>query len=46
VTIVSRDGNVTLRGTVKSLSEKQIIAEKAKQVSGVKNLDNQITVKK
>ena len=46
VTIVSRDGNVTLRGIVKSLSEKQIIAEKAKQVSGVKNLDNQITVKK
>jgi hyperosmotically inducible protein len=45
VTIVTQDGKVTLRGTVKSPSEKQKIAEKAKQVSGVKNVDNLITVK-
>jgi len=45
VTIVTQDGKVTLRGTVKSQSEKQKIAEKAKQVSGVKNVDNLITVK-
>ena len=45
VTIVTQDGKVTLRGTVKSDSEKQKIAEKAKQVSGVKNVENLITVK-
>lgn len=45
VTIVTQAGKVTLRGTVKSQGEKQKIAEKAKQVSGVKNVDNQITVK-
>jgi osmotically-inducible protein OsmY len=45
VTIVTQNGKVTLRGTVKSQGEKQKIAEKAKQVSGVKNVDNQITVK-
>jgi hyperosmotically inducible periplasmic protein len=45
VTIVTQDGKVTLRGTVKSDSEKQKIAEKAKQVSGVKTVENLITVK-
>ena len=45
VTIVTRDGKVTLRGTVKSDSEKQKIAEKANQASGVKTVDNLITVK-
>ena len=45
VTIVTQGGKVTLRGAVKSQGEKQKIAEKAKQVSGVKNVDNQITVK-
>ncbi|HEX2228444.1 MAG TPA: BON domain-containing protein [Candidatus Binatia bacterium] len=45
VTIVTQDGKVTLRGTVNSDSEKQKIAEKAKQVSGVKNVENLITVK-
>jgi len=45
VTIVTQDGKVTLRGTVKSESEKQKIAEKTKQVSGVKNVENLITVK-
>jgi hyperosmotically inducible protein len=45
VTIVTQEGKVTLRGTVKSESEKQKIAEKAKEVSGVKNVDNQIAVR-
>lgn len=45
VKIVTQDGKVTLRGEVKSDSEKQKIADKAKKVSGVKNVDNLITVK-
>ena len=45
VTIVTRDGKVTLRGTVESDSEKQKIAAAAKKVSGVKNVDNLLTVK-
>ena len=45
VTIVTIDGKVTLRGTVKSASDKQKIADKAHTVSGVKGVDNQIAVK-
>jgi osmotically-inducible protein OsmY len=45
VTIVTQDGKVTLRGTVKSQSEKQKIADKAKQVAGVRSVDNLISVK-
>jgi osmotically-inducible protein OsmY len=45
VKIITQDGKVTLRGTVKSDSEKQKIADRAKQVSGVKNVENLITVK-
>ena len=44
VKIITQDGKVTLRGSVKSDSEKQQIAEKAKQVSGVKNVENLLTV--
>jgi osmotically-inducible protein OsmY len=44
VKIITQDGKVTLRGTVKNDSEKKKIADKAKQVSGVKNVDNLITV--
>jgi hyperosmotically inducible periplasmic protein len=46
VKIITQEGKVTLRGTVKSQDEKQKIADKAKQVSGVKNVDNLITVQK
>ena len=42
--IVSQDGNVTLRGPVKSEKEKQEIEAKAKQVAGVKRVDNQLEV--
>jgi osmotically-inducible protein OsmY len=45
VKIITQDGKVTLRGTVKSDSEKQKIAARAKQVPGVKNVENLITVK-
>jgi osmotically-inducible protein OsmY len=38
VKIITQDGKVTLRGSVKNDSEKQKIAEKAKQVAGVKNV--------
>jgi osmotically-inducible protein OsmY len=44
VTVVSNNGKVTLRGSVKDDSEKQKIANKATQVAGVNNVDNQLTV--
>ena len=44
VKIITQDGKVTLRGSVKNDSEKQKVAEKAKQVAGVKNVENLITV--
>jgi len=46
VKIITQNGKVTLRGTVNSDSEKQKVADKAKKVSGVKNVDNLITVEK
>lgn len=44
VKIISNDGNVTLRGPVKSEQEKKEIEAKAKQVAGVKRVDNQLEV--
>jgi len=44
VTVVSSNGNVTLRGSVKDDSEKQKIVDKATQVAGVSKVDNQLTV--
>jgi hyperosmotically inducible protein len=44
VKIISRDGVVTLRGPVKSQEEKTKIEEKAKQVAGVKSVDNQLEI--
>ena len=44
VTVVSANGKVTLRGSVKDQSEKQKIQDKAMQVAGVTNVDNQLTV--
>jgi hyperosmotically inducible protein len=44
VTIVSENGNVTLRGNVKDQSEKEKIAAAAKQVAGVNKVDNQLQV--
>jgi len=44
VKIITSDGVVTLRGPVKSDAEKSNIANKAKQVAGVKNVDNQLEI--
>jgi hyperosmotically inducible protein len=44
VKIITNDGTVTLRGPVKSEKEKSDIEAKAKQVAGVKQVDNQLEV--
>ena len=44
VKVVTSDGTVTLRGPVKSEQEKTEIEAKAKQVAGVKKVDNQLEV--
>jgi len=44
VKIITNDGTVTLRGPVKNEQEKTIIEAKAKQVAGVKNVDNQLEI--
>jgi hyperosmotically inducible periplasmic protein len=46
VKIITQGGKVTLRGSVNNDGEKQKIADKAKKVSGVKNVENLITVEK
>lgn len=44
VKIITKNGVVTLRGPVKSPEEKDTIAATAKQVAGVKNVDNQLEI--
>ena len=44
VKIITNDGTVTLRGPVKSEKEKVDIEAKAKQVAGVKQVDNQLEI--
>lgn len=44
VKIIMSDGQVTLRGPVKSAKEKADIAAKATQIAGVKQVDNQLEV--
>ena len=44
VKIITNDGTVTLRGPVKSEKEKTEIEAKAKQVAGVKRVDNQLEI--
>jgi hyperosmotically inducible protein len=44
VKIITNNGTVTLRGPVKSQKEKAEIEAKAKQVAGVKGVDNQLEV--
>jgi len=44
VKIITNNGTVTLRGPVKSEKEKADIEAKAKQVAGVRNVDNQLEV--
>jgi hyperosmotically inducible protein len=44
VKIITNDGTVTLRGPVKNEKEKAEIEAKAKQIAGVKRVDNQLEV--
>ena len=44
VKVITSDGSVTLRGPVKSDKEKSEIENKAKQIAGVKKVDNQLEV--
>lgn len=44
VKIIAKDGTVTLRGPVKSEQEKVEIEKKAKQVAGVKKVENQLEI--
>jgi hyperosmotically inducible periplasmic protein len=44
VKIITNDGQVTLRGPVKTAEEKKAIESKAKQVAGVKNVENQLEI--
>jgi osmotically-inducible protein OsmY len=44
VKIVTTDGTVTLRGPVKSEKEKADIGAKAKQIAGVRKVDNQLEI--
>jgi osmotically-inducible protein OsmY len=44
VKIVTVDGVVTLRGPVKTESERTAVVAKAQQVAGVKRVDNQLEV--
>ena len=44
VKIITNEGTVTLRGPVKSEKEKTEIEAKAKQVAGVKKVDNQLEI--
>ncbi len=44
VKVITSDGTVTLRGPVKSDKEKAEIEAKAKQIAGVKKVDNQLEI--
>ena len=44
VKVITNDGNVTLRGPVKTDKEKSEIENKAKQIAGVKKVDNQLEI--
>ncbi len=46
VKIITQDGNVTLRGPVKTEEEKTRIEEIARNVAGVKAVDSQLEVEK
>jgi len=45
VKIVSANGNVTLRGPVKTEEEKTAIASKAQAIAGAGNVNSQLEVK-
>src|SRR5689334_23138014 len=45
VKIIARDGKVTLRGPVRSDTEKEAVAEKAATVAGAENVTNELTIR-
>jgi hyperosmotically inducible periplasmic protein len=45
IKIVARDGKVTLRGPVKSDTDKTAIEQKATEIAGSSNVTNELTVK-
>jgi len=45
VKIISRNGSVTLRGTVNSEEEKKTVEQKAVEVAGAANVTNDLTVR-
>jgi hyperosmotically inducible protein len=45
IKIVAHDGKVTLRGPVKSDTEKTAIEQKATEIAGAGNVTNEITIK-
>jgi len=45
IKIITRDGQVTLRGPVKTVDEKSSIDQEAKQVAGTNNVDDLLEVK-
>jgi osmotically-inducible protein OsmY len=46
VKVITRGGNVVLRGPVDSAEERDKVAAKAKQIAGVKRVDNQLEINK
>jgi osmotically-inducible protein OsmY len=44
VKIVSANGDVILRGPVKTDRERNIVVSKAQAIAGIKNVDNQVEV--
>jgi hyperosmotically inducible periplasmic protein len=44
VKVITQGGKVTLKGPVRSADEKKTIAEKAAEVAGAQNVNNQLTV--
>ena len=46
VKIITKDGVVTLRGPVKNASERASVVAKARQVAGVKRVDDQLEIEK
>ena len=46
IRIISSNGVVTLRGTVLTEQDKNILAKKVKEMRGVKSVDNQVEVSK
>ena len=45
VKIITKDGQVTLRGPVKTAEEKRLIGEIAERIARAENVDNQLEVK-